>query len=127
MLYEVITLKPATKAWWERWSRTSLLRPRADGSADAPAPQPYLRQRPRAEAEENKHIIEPTDTRQINIYQKAGYVFWTDILSKKTLYDRASFTDTGHTAQLQFIKHVQEINSDMGVYYIDEVNVNKNK
>lgn len=78
-------------------------------------------------AEENKHIIEPTDTRQINIYQKAGYVFWTDILSKKTLYDRASFTDTGHTAQLQFIKHVQEINSDMGVYYIDEVNVNKNK
>ncbi|MDD3319907.1 MAG: hypothetical protein PHS59_00480 [Paludibacter sp.] len=66
-------------------------------------------------------IIESDKTDLIKKFKINGYVFYTDILSKKVPYNRVDFTSKTSETNLKFVKHIKHFNSDMGGFYIDEV------
>ena len=70
---------------------------------------------------ENQRIIENIDKKSICKFKAENAIFYTDILTKKTPYSRVDFTGDINLTNLQFVRHIIQVNSSLGVYFVDEV------
>jgi len=52
---------------------------------------------------------------------------YTDILTKKMPYSRASIVEKDEDIKFTFINHIKQIPCFLGTYYIDEIEINSNK
>lgn len=48
-------------------------------------------------------------------------VFYTDVLSKKVPFNRVDIVSSENHNNIVFIRHIQKINSALGEFYVDEV------
>lgn len=73
---------------------------------------------------ENRRVIENIDKKSIRKFKTGNVIFYTDILTKQVPYSRVNFTENTGFENLKFVKHVTEMNSSFGTYYVDEVRSN---
>lgn len=70
---------------------------------------------------ESGRLLDNDNKNKIKEIKQKRNLFYTDILTKKTPYNRVNFTKRNDTSNLLFVRHIQRINSAMGGFYIDEV------
>ncbi len=71
--------------------------------------------------DESNRVLGDENLEQINALKKQKHVFYTDLLTRKTPYNRVDFTTKQQLNNLIFVKHIAKIHSAMGGFYIDEV------
>lgn len=57
--------------------------------------------------------------------QQENRVFYTDVLTKKMPFSRASIMNQSDYSRLSLIKHVVQIDADLGGFYVDEVGIRR--
>jgi hypothetical protein len=74
---------------------------------------------------EDDRLIHEYRTEDILRLQQEDKVFYTDILTKKMPFSRASITNHSEADKLLFIQHIVRIDSDLGGFYVDEVEIRR--
>ena len=71
--------------------------------------------------DESNRVLGNENLEQINTLKEQKHVFYTDLLTRKTPYNRVDFTTKQPLNNLIFVRHIARIHSAMGGFYIDEV------
>ena len=71
--------------------------------------------------DESNRVLGNENLEQTNAMKEQKHVFYTDLLTRKTPYNRVDFTTKQQLNNLIFVRHIARIHSAMGGFYIDEV------